>query len=120
MDNRLEVINEYKKKQFNSIKTTLLKSSELIAFIKVYGAAYTQNYMGYILNIDNMVEQYLVSQNSKRIDDLYEVYLNLKNTEKTEREVFEKLRLVLEKLHTYEISEVESRTARHNLSERKL
>ena len=113
MDNRLEVINEYKKKQFNSIKTTLLKSSELIAFIKVYGAAYTQNYMGYILNIDNMVEQYLVSQNSKRIDGLYEIYLNLKNTAKTEREVFEKLRLVLEKLHTYEISEVESRTDRY-------
>ena len=113
MENRLEVINEYKKSQFNSIKTTLLKSSELIAFIRVYGTAYTQNYMGYILNIDNMVEQYLVNQNSKRIDDLYEVYLNLKNTEKTEREVFEKLRLVLERLHEFEISEVESRIARH-------
>ena len=114
MYNRLEVINEYKKNQFNFIKTTLLKSSELIAFIKVYGSTYTENYMGYILNIDNMVEQYLVSQDSKRIDDLYDVYLNLKNTSKTEREIFEKLRLVLEKLHAYEISEVESRTARHN------
>lgn len=113
MENRLEVINEYKKNQFNSIKTTLLKSSELIAFIRVYGAPYAQNYLGYILNIDNMVEQYLVNQDSKRINALYEVYLNLKNTEKTEREVFEKLRLVLEKLHAYEISEVEYRTARH-------
>ena len=108
-----EVLEKYRKDQLNKIENVLRKSSELIAFIRVYGAPYAQNYLGYILNIDNMVEQYLVNQDSKRIDALYEVYLNLKNTEKTEREVFEKLRLVLEKLHAYEISEVEYRTARH-------
>lgn len=112
MDNRLEIINEYKRKQFDSIKTTLLKSAELIAFIRVYDTD-AKFHMGYIVNINNMVEQYLVSQDSKRIDNLYEIYLNFKNTEKSEHEVFEKLRLALEKLHAYEISEVENRTIRH-------
>ena len=108
-----EVLEKYRKDQLNKIENVLRKSSELIAFIKVYGALYDNYYNAFILNINNLSEHYLQTSNSEIIDSLYNVYATAKEEKKSEKEVFETLRAVLYELPAISITEVNDRRARH-------
>lgn len=90
-----DVTTEYLKNQYNSVESTLKKVAELLAFIKVYGSIYNDYYYRHILNINNIMEHYLKNLDHKIIDKLYEVYSTAKNENKSEREIFEELRIVL-------------------------
>lgn len=73
-----EMLEKYRKEQLNKIENILKKSSELIAFIKVYGALYDNYYNALILNINNLSEHYLQTSNCEIIDSLYNVYTTAK------------------------------------------
>lgn len=108
-----EVLSKYRKEQLNKVETVLKKVSELIAFIKVYGALYDNYYNAFILNINNLSEHYLQTSNSEIIDSLYNVYSSAKEENKSEKEIFEQLRAVLYKLPAFTITETSDRRARH-------
>lgn len=109
----IELLERYRKNQLKNIETVLKKSSELIAFIKVYGALYDNYYNGLILNLNNINEHFLQSLNSQIIDGLYDVYSTAREQNKPEKETFEQLRLILEKLPVLTITEVSDRARRH-------
>ena len=109
----IEVLEQYRKEQFKKVETTLKKSSELIAFINVYGALYDNYYNAFILNLNNINEHFLQSFDSQIIDGLYEVYSTAKEQSKSEKETFEQLREILYKLPAPTITETSARSQRH-------
>ena len=109
----IQVLDQYRKDQFAKVETVLRKSSELIAFIRVYGALYDNNYNAFILNLNNVNEHYLQNLDSQLIDKLYDVYASAKEENKSEKENFEQLRAFLYKLPVPSITEVSYRRQRH-------
>ena len=109
----IQVLDQYRKDQFAKVETVLRKSSELIAFIRVYGALYDNHYNAFILNLNNVNEHYLQNLDSQLIDKLYDVYASAKEENKSEKENFEQLRAVLYKLPVLSITEVSDRRQRH-------
>ena len=109
----IQVLDQYRKYQFAKVETVLRKSSELIAFIRVYGALYDNNYNAFILNLNNVNEHYLQNLDSQLIDKLYDVYASAKEENKSEKEIFEQLRAFLYKLPVPSITEVSDRRQRH-------
>lgn len=108
-----EVLVKYRKDELNRIENVLKKSLELIAFIKVYGALYDKHYNGFIININNLSENYLQTSNPEIIDRLYNIYTTAKEEKKSEKEVFELLRAELYNLPAFSIAEINDRSARH-------
>ncbi len=104
---------EYRKDQLNSIENVLKKVSKLIAFIRVYGALYADYYYALILNINNISERYLENFDAELIHRLYNIYLTAKQEKKSEREIFEQLRIVLYKLPAFTVMETNNRRLRH-------
>lgn len=102
-------LSDSRKEFLNDIKGVLDKSSELIAFIKVYGSMYDKYYMSFIVNINNLSERYMHSLNSDVIDSLYNAYCSFKEASDSEKEIFEKLRIELYKIPTFSIIEVPER-----------
>ena len=109
----IEVLEQYRKEQLKRVETVLKKSSELIAFINVYGALYDNYYNAFILNLNNINEHFLQNSDSQIIDGLYEVYSTAKEQNKSEKETFEQLRAILYKLPAPTITEVSDRAQRH-------
>ena len=109
----IQVLDQYRKDQFAKVETVLRKSSELIAFIRVYGALYDNNYNAFILNLNNVNEHYLQNLDSQLIDKLYDVYASAKEENKSEKEIFEQLRAFLYKLPVPSITEVSDRRQRY-------
>ncbi len=107
------VIIKYRKDQLNRVETVLKKVAELISFIRVYGSLYDNYYYSLILNINNISEHFLQNLNSELIDRLYAVYFNAKEENKSEKEIFEQLRIILQKLPAINITEVIDRRERH-------
>ena len=109
----IQVLDQYRKDQFVKVETVLRKSSELIAFIRVYGALYDNNYNAFILNLNNVNEHYLQNLDSQLIDKLYDIYASAKEENKSEKEIFEQLRAFLYKLPVPSITEVSDRRQRY-------
>lgn len=108
-----EYITKYRKEQLNKIKLVLKKSSELIAFVKVYGALYDDYYNRFIFSINNLSERYLQTENSELIDNLYNIYSTLREQKKSEKEIFERLRFELYNLPAFVIAEVSDRNKKY-------
>lgn len=107
-----EVLKSYREAKFDSILCVLNKSSELIAFIKVYGALYDSCYMSLILNLNNITEHFLETFNPCVIEKLYGVYSKAKKAEKSDKEIFEQLRSVLYELPVPTIMDASDRRNR--------
>lgn len=105
-------IRQYRKQKLNNVQSVLNKSSELIAFIRVYGALYDEHYNGFILNINNIIERYLQDLNSEVIDGLYDAYAKAKQENSSEEEIFKKLRMVLYNLPAFRVMETTARRKR--------
>lgn len=131
-------MTEYKmgdSKQFDMEHTlTWLKfANQVIAFIHIYGSLYDEDYFSYILILHNLIEKYLSSVNYnllhndnnnyvsvllhndyvKIISKIYTLYKKCIFDGKTDKETYDALRLVLQQLPTYSISEVDERKIRH-------
>lgn len=105
-------IRQYRKQKLNNVQSVLNKSSELIAFIRVYGILYDEHYNGFILNINNIIERYLQDLNSEVIDGLYDAYAKAKQENSSEEEIFKKLRMVLYNLPAFRVMETTARRKR--------
>lgn len=110
-----EVIKEYQNNQLDSIENVLKKANELLAFIRVYGSIYNDNYFAYILNLNNVIEHYLKNLNSDVIDKLYCLFSSLKESNKSEKEILQELLIILSKLPVPAIVEISDRSARHKI-----
>lgn len=108
-----EVIEKYRRDNFDKTLMVLNKTSELIAFIKIYGALYDRYYNAFILNLNNINERFLETGKSEIIDRLYSVYSNAKEANKTDKEIFIQLRKVLYELPALSIMETADRAERH-------
>lgn len=108
-----EMIAKYRKTQLNKVEIILKKVATLNAFISVYGALYDNYYYAYILNLNNISEHYLENFNSEYIDRLYDIYSIAKEEEKSEKEIFEQLRIVLQKLPAFTVTETSVRRLRY-------
>lgn len=106
-----EIAENYRIKQLQTIEGTLRKVSELIAFIRVYGSMFDDNYIAYVLNLNNISERFIQNFDSATIDDLYDTYLRLKQQTNTQ-EIYEELRLKMQKLPAYMIVESSARQYR--------
>lgn len=98
--------------QFRNVNRRLAKTGELIAFINTYGRLYDKFYYALILNLNNIIEHYLVTGNDKIISYLGVVYDQAKGDNKTEKEIYEILRDEFYRLPVYTINEVEQRRLR--------
>ena len=106
-------ITDYRK--FNAEQTLIWLNhiNELIAFIHTYGPLYDDYYFSYILNLHNLVEHYLLSNDYKIIGRIYLGYKKCIHNGKTDKETYNALRLILQQLPAYSISEVDERYKRH-------
>ena len=87
--------------------------NELIAFIHIYGPLYDDNYFSYILNLHNLVEHYLLYNDERLINRIFLGYKKCIHDGKSDKETYETLRLILQQLPAYSISEVNERYKRH-------
>ena len=105
-------LKEYRKQELSNIQSTLIKASELIAFIRVYGSMYDEHYEGFILNINNISEHYLQDLNPEVINSLYDLYSTLKQKTENEEEIFKQLRMALYGLSAFRVTETNARRKR--------
>ncbi len=108
-------LKEYRKQELSNIQSTLIKASELIAFIRVYGSMYDEHYEGFILNINNISEHYLQDLNPEVINSLYDLYSTLKQKTENEEEIFKQLRMALYCIPAFRVTETKTRRRRKNL-----
>lgn len=109
----VEYVDDYKNNIFRRTKIRLEFAYKIIAFINTYGPSYDRFYYSLILNINNIIEHYLLTGNDKIILSLYLVYTQAKANNKSEKETFNDLRNALYQLPVYTINEVEQRRLRH-------
>ena len=88
-------------------------ANQLIAFIHIYGPLYDDNYFSYILILHNLVEHYLLNNDEKIIGRIYLGYKKCIHDGKSDKETYEILRILLQQLPAYSISEVDERYKRH-------
>lgn len=108
----VEYVDDYKNNIFRRTNIRLGFAYKLIAFINTYGPSYDRFYYSLILNINNIIEHYLITGNDKIILSLHLVYTNAKAENKSEKEIFTDLRNALYQLPVYTINEVEQRRLR--------
>lgn len=109
----LGALREYRNAKFDRTMCWLEYASSLIGFINTYGPLYDDNYFSLILNLNNIVEHYLLTGDPKIIGRLTIISSKCVSDKKTEEETFKELRSVLYQLPVYSISEVNQRQARH-------
>lgn len=107
-----EIAEQHREKLLLMIERDLAKVSQLIAFIQVYGSMWDNNYNAYILNLHNISEQYLKNFISTTIDSLYDTFVILKQENKSSKEIYEELRLKMQKLPAYSVLETSDRQNR--------
>ena len=83
----IEYVDNCYTHQFKRVNRRLAKTGELIAFINTYGRLYDKFYYALILNLNNIIEHYLVTGNDKIISYLGVVYDQAKGDNKTEKEI---------------------------------
>lgn len=108
----VDYVDDYKNRFFQKTNSRLELASKIMAFINTYGPLYDRFYFALILNLNNIIEHYLVTGNDKIILSLYSVYSNDKAENKSEKEIFIDLRNVFYQLPVYTINEVEQRRLR--------
>ena len=109
----LGVLREYRNAKFNRTMWWLEYAYRLIGFINTYGPLYDDNYFALVLNLNNIVEHYLLTGDPKIISGLTVISSKCTLDNKTAEETFKELRSVLYQLPVYSICEVDQRLARH-------
>ena len=107
-------MEDSKKNKMRSTLVWLEYSSKLISFINTYGPLYDDYYFSLVLNLNNIIEHYLLNGDPKVIGKIYLVYQHCKYYQKNEKETYEELRNVLYQLPVNSISAVKQRSARRN------
>lgn len=107
------ILKEYRNAKYNRTMCWLEYASKLIGFINTYGPLYDDNYFSLILNLNNIVEHYLLSGNPGIIGKLTILFNGCVSNNKTEEETYKELRSVLYQLPVYSIQEVNQRQKRH-------
>ena len=83
-----ESLNHYRKNRLIEVRKNFKKSSELIAFFIIYSPIYDDNYNYSISRIYDINEHYLKNFNSQVIDNMYNIYINSKKKNETEKEFY--------------------------------
>ena len=110
----VEVLKKSRSNKFDKTLYWLEYASKLIAFINTYGPLYDDYYFSLILNLNNIIEHYLLNGDPKVIGKVYLVYQHCRYYKKSERETYEELRNVLQQLPVHSISAVKQRSSRRN------
>ena len=92
-----KALNILRTQKFESVKKTLEKQGELIAFIIAYGS-YDPHYMSFVSIINRVSDSFLTTRDATTIDKLYDVYTSARAGGKSNGEVFITLREVLSAL----------------------
>lgn len=117
MDN-YEVFIKQQVKNLNEVKDILRKQADLQAYIKVYGEVYDEYYYVYIINLNNLTEQFLKHSNyelANLINNLYDLYISSRNNGETNRETYKKLIQFLQELPALNVLEVSDRRQRRKI-----
>lgn len=117
MDN-YEVFIKQQVKNLNEVKDILRKQADLQAYIKVYGEVYDEYYYVYIINLNNLTEQFLKHSNyelANLINNLYDLYISSRNNGETNRETYKKLIQFLQELSALNALEVSDRRQRRKI-----
>lgn len=109
-----KILEKNRNDKFDKTVYWLGYANKLIAFINTYGSLYDDYYFSLILNLNNIIEHYLLNGDPSVIGKIYFVYQHCMSNNKTEKETYEELRNVLYQLPVYSISAVKQRSARHN------
>ena len=109
----LGTLREYRNGKFDRTMCWLGYAYKLIGFINTYGPIYDDNYFSLVLNLNNIVEHYLLTGDPKIISGLTTISSKCTSDNKTAEETFKELRSVLYQLPVYSVSEVNQRQARH-------
>lgn len=99
-------------KKLNDIMDILRKQADLQAYIKVYGEVYDEYYYVYIINLNNLTEQFLKHSNyelANLINNLYDLYISSRNNGETNKETYKKLIQFLQELSALNVLEVSDR-----------
>ena len=99
-------------KKLNDIMDILRKQADLQAYIKVYGEVYDEYYYVYIINLNNLTEQFLKHSNyelANLINNLYDLYISSRNNGETNKETYKKLIQFLQELPALNVLEVSDR-----------
>lgn len=110
----INIIKKYRRDTYGKTLCTLGYTSVLMAFINTYGKIYDNNYFALILNLNNIIEHYLTTNNNEIITKLYNIYKKCIASGKTEKETYNELRHALYHLPVYSICEVIPRQRRHS------
>lgn len=105
-------------KKLNDIMDILRKQADLQAYIKVYGEVYDEYYYVYIINLNNLTEQFLKHSNyelANLINNLYDLYISSRNNGETNKETYKKLIQFLQELPALNILEVSDRHKRRKI-----
>ena len=105
-------------KKLNDIMDILKKQADLLAYIKVYGEIYDKNYYSYIINLNNLTEQFLKHSNyelANLINNLYDLYISSRNNGETNKETYKKLIQFLQELPALNVLEVSDRRQRRKI-----
>lgn len=108
-----ESLNQYRKNRFIEVRKILKKSSDLIAFFVIYGPIYDDNYNYSISRIYDVNEHYLKNFNPQVIDNMYNIYINAKKQNKSEKETYGELKDILCNVSVSIITEEKYRSRRH-------
>lgn len=117
MDN-YEVFIKQQVKNLNEVKDILRKQADLQAYIKVYGEVYDEYYYVYIINLNNLTEQFLKHSNyelANLINNLYDLYISSRNNGETNKETYKKLIQFLQELPALNVLEVSDRRQRRKI-----
>ena len=105
-------------KKLNDIMDILRKQADLQAYIKVYGEVYDEYYYVYIINLNNLTEQFLKHSNyelANLINNLYDLYISSRNNGETNKETYKKLIQFLQELPALNVLEVSDRHKRRKI-----
>lgn len=70
----INIIKKHRRDTYGKTLCTLGYTSVLTAFINTYGKIYDNNYFALILNLNNVTEHYLTTNNDEIITKLYNIY----------------------------------------------